>query len=279
MRFYDRLRLLSVDVALAALGGGVMAARVVGVTMPRTFYLLLPLSVWVVYTLDHLLDARRMGAAAHTPRHRFHFRYRAFLWPACTAGAVLCALLAFWGLSWLGLAFGAGMCGLVLLHLLLVKAAGSLASPLLAKELGVGVIFTAGVWGLPLLRHGWARGADWPLAILIQYFLLAMVNLLTFSLAEAHADAADHQTSFVLGVGPRAATAVTWAILAATIALGIGVAIAWPTPVPLVSEGVFAAMSFMLASILLWPRWMHAHERYRAIGDGAFLLPLLLALV
>jgi hypothetical protein len=267
-----------VDVALAALGGGVMATRVTGALMPRTFYLLLPLSVWVVYTLDHLLDARRMGAAAHTPRHRFHFRYQHLLWPACAVGAVLCALLAFWGLSWLGLAFGAGMCGLVVLHLLIVKAAGSLASPLLAKELGVGVIFTVGVWGLPLLRHRFNHPIDWPLPILIQYFLLVMVNLLTFSLAEATADAADHQTSFVLGVGPRAATGVTWAILAVHVALGVYVALAWPTRIPLVSELVFAAMAFMLASILLWPRWMHARERYRAIGDGAFLLPLLLAL-
>ncbi len=59
--------------ALAALGGGVMATRVTGALMPRTFYLLLPLSVWVVYTPDHLLDARRQAAPPPTPRHRVQF--------------------------------------------------------------------------------------------------------------------------------------------------------------------------------------------------------------
>jgi hypothetical protein len=278
-RAYAAVRLVSVDVALAALGGGVMAARVVGASPRPVFYGLLPASVWVVYTLDHLIDARRMGDTAATPRHRFHGRHAIALWAVLVPSAVVCGVVGLVALSWFGVAFGLGMVVLVGLHELIVKLAGSRASPLLVKELGVGVIFTAGTWGLPAIVRWVHVGAPaWQAGVLaVQYALLAGVNLVEFSLFEARRDAAAGQTSFVRGVGRAAAARVVVAMLLAqlplaTVMLAFGVG-----RTEAVAELVLLAMAAGLWAILRFPRTFVRRERYRTLGDGVFLLPLLMA--
>ena len=276
-RAYAAVRLLSLDVAAAALGGGVMAVRVTGGTPRPAFYALLPAAVWAVYTLDHLIDARRMGPAAATPRHRFHGRHAVALWAALVPIAIACGVVGLAELSWVGVAFGGGMVALVGLHELIVKLAGSRASPLLVKELGVGLIFTAGTWGLPTLARAWHGGGPPPwrsLLMATQYALLAVVNLVEFSVFEARRDAAAGQTSFVRGVGRRAAVRVATALLAITVALGV---VAGPGDGS--AEGLLLAMAAGLAAILWRPRAFARHERYRSVGDGVFLLPLVLAVV
>ena len=277
-RAYAAVRLVSVDVAGAALGGGVMAAHVLRAAPRPAFYVLLPAAVWAVYTLDHLIDARRMGPTAATPRHRFHGRHATALWAALVPVALACGAVGLVDLSWLGIGFGAAMVALVGLHELIVKLAGNRASPLLVKELGVGVIFTAGTWGLPAIVRWVAAGPPpWPAAVLVgQYALLAGVNLIEFSLFEARRDAAAGQTSFVRGVGRPAAARVAAALLLAQ--LPAAALIFTADPVDRWAEALLLAMAAGLAAILRFPRGFVRHERYRTVGDGVFLLPLLMAL-
>lgn len=276
---YGRCRLLSVDVALAALGGGVMACRLLGAWPHRTFFVLLPLSVWTVYTMDHLLDARRMGLDAATPRHRFHRRHLHALALLCGAAMIACLALALAGLSWIGVGFGVGMFGLFVGHELLVKLAGGRASPLLMKELGVAVVFTAGAWGLPWMlsvSQGRPIGISAILAC-VQYLLLALVNLIEFSIFEQRLDAAAGQTSFVLGIGRRRAGKIAGLLLILAVLLGAANLLADRSPPVLLAETIFGAMAVGLGLILLFPRRFARCERYRLLGDGVFLLPMLMA--
>ncbi len=275
-RAYAALRLVSIDVALAALGGGVMAVRVLRTSPRPAFYVLLPAAVWSVYTLDHLIDARRMGDTAATPRHRFHGRHAAALWAVLVPVALACGVVGLLELSWPGIGFGIAMVGLVGLHELLVKLAGSRASPMLVKESGVGVIFTAGTWGLPAIARWLHVGPPpWSAGVLVvQYALLAGVNLIEFSLFEARRDAAAGQTSFVRGVGRPAAARVATALLLAQLPLAAVVLVAGTDPT---AEAILLAMTAGLAVILRFPRSFVRRERYRTLGDGVFLLPLLMA--
>jgi hypothetical protein len=279
---YAHLRLLSADVALAALAGGVMAVRVIGASPRPAFYLLLPLSVWVVYTLDHLLDARRVGPAASTPRHRFHFRHAKTLWIFCAVAAIVCGVIGLAELSWPGIGFGFIIAGMFGLHELLVKLAGDRASPLLMKELGVAVIFTAGTWGLPLLQHlrVHPNGAlRWPVTLMAQYFLLALVNLIEFSMFEAKTDALDGHTSFVRGVGRARARHAAWTALILQLPLMLIALFRHPAATTLTAELIYTAMATGLMLILLFPRTFARSERFRTLGDGVFLLPLVMAVV
>jgi hypothetical protein len=275
---YQTLRSLSVDVAFAALGGGVMATRIVGASPRPAFYLLLPLSVWVVYTLDHLLDADRMGPSAQTPRHRFHYQYSRPLWIMTVLGAGICGVLGLVELSGLGVMFGIIIAALFSMHELITKLARGRASPLLIKELGVAVVFTAGTWGLPWMVHHRLTGRwfGWPILVMLQYFLLALVNLIEFSIYEARSDAIDRQTSLVQYSGRSAAGRVTVALLILQSLLIVPALILWHSHPVAFAEIVLQLMAVGLWIVLLFPRLAVRRERYRSLGDGVFLLPLLM---
>jgi hypothetical protein len=280
-RIYSGVRLVSLDVAAAALGGGILASRVIGSSPRKSFYWLLPAGVWVVYTIDHLLDAHRMGPTARTPRHRFHHQHFASLWIAVAIISAICAVGGWIGLSWFGLTYAAIMCGLVVMHEIIVKFAGGRASPLLVKELGVALVFTAGVWGMPWLRYriDTGRWLGWPVLLMVQYLLLAVVNLIEFSIYESKIDTADLQTSFVRGIGRRRARGIVIALLALQIPVGLLASVLDPARVVLVTEAIYLLMSIGLWIVLAKPRFAARSERYRTLGDGVFLLPLVMAVV
>lgn len=250
-----------------------MVAQLVGQPMPWVWWLALPLSVWVIYTTDHLLDAYRLQARASTPRHRFHhrhFRPIALLW-----GLGLLSCLSW--IPWLApprlLWFGLGMGGLVLLHLGLVFLVKDRTSLLLIKELGVGGIYAAGVWGGPLVLHPehWPPGVG---AWFGQFFLLAMINLLAFSMYEHDIDERDGHTSFVRAIGLGRTRRLILGLGLGVLALG-----AWRGGVGAQAagvQGVYALMLGVLWLVSFQPHWFAPGERYRIWGDAVFFLPGLL---
>jgi hypothetical protein len=63
---------LSLDVVLGAVFGQYFFARLLDIELSFPVYLVLGLSVWVIYTLDHLWDARFIKEKAISQRHFFH---------------------------------------------------------------------------------------------------------------------------------------------------------------------------------------------------------------
>ncbi|MFK7922554.1 MAG: hypothetical protein AB8H47_11395 [Bacteroidia bacterium] len=276
---YAFLQLLSIDVILGALFSGMMVAKLLVVQMPSYWYWVLPLSVWVIYTTDHLMDARRLKDKAHTPRHLFHFQYSKWIVVIWGGSILLCTLYVPWIISTEILYFGIGMGGLVLVHLALVWIIGDRIAWFLHKELGVGAIYAAGVWGGPLALY-----ADiiplWAWMMGIQFFLLALLNLLTFSTYERETDALDQHTSFVRAIGEGRTRLLI--VLLAMLIIGLGIYVSLITEPPSFLWAVQAVYALMLG-ILLWvffdeKRFRFA-ERYRLWGDAVFMLPILTLLV
>ncbi len=278
-QFYGYLRLVSLDVVAGAIGSGIMVNRFTGAELEWPFFLLLGLSVWLIYTLDHLLDAHRLRDKASTPRHRFHFRHFRWLSGIWILLAVGTGFLAVWQLSLTGVLFGLGMGGLTILHLLIVKLVGDKTSLFLIKEFGVALVYAGGVWGLPILESGtW----DEPLIILsfVQFLLLALTNLLEFSWFEVEIDQQDGHTSFVRALGKAWSQRVIFILLGVLGCVGfITTGLADPTTF----EGwltyrvalIHLLMATLLAALVLFPQWFQRYERYRSYGDGAFLIPFL----
>ena len=63
------INLLSLDVVLGALCSGFFASRIVGAEMEGPYWIVLALTVWIVYMLDHLVDAYRLKAKSSSLRH------------------------------------------------------------------------------------------------------------------------------------------------------------------------------------------------------------------
>jgi hypothetical protein len=72
MRLYRLVNLLSIDVAGGAVCSALFFAYLLNVRILPYGVIALGLSVWIIYTVDHLLDAKKIKAPAATARHRFH---------------------------------------------------------------------------------------------------------------------------------------------------------------------------------------------------------------
>ncbi len=251
-----------------------MVAAYLEVSMHWSWYVILPLAVWAIYTSDHLMDARQLREAASTPRHLFHHQYFTILLVSALLAACACVVLAFLFLGMTGILFGIGMGLLALGHLVLVKFVGERISPLLIKELGVALVYSAGIWGLPLIMSG-GLGTREAMVPAAQFLLLALANLLEFSLYEYESDKRDGQTSFVQAIGRKGTIRFTRLVLASAVGLGVFL-LATTGGAPTVRlETVFALMAAVLAALIYRPVWFMQHERYRVWGDAAFLLPIL----
>lgn len=272
---YKRIQLLSLDVVLGALGCGVMAAYLLEVQLPEIWWICFPIAVWVLYTADHLLDAARLGEHATSERHRYHvrcFRPISIIWLLLTG----CCLFLFpWVVPraylWLAIAAGA----IAAIHFWLVWLVRDRVTPWLAKEVGVALVYTCGVWGGSVVLA--PEPADWKLILVMtQFFFLALINLLTFGVYEELSDEQDGFTSWARGLGNKMSHRILLTMAFAIGMIGGFVLFFWSGSEKIwFVEGVYGLMGALLIWVARDPRKFSVNDRYRAIADGVFLIPLI----
>ena len=270
-KVYRLAQFLSLDVVLGALITSLMAAKLLACPLPLAWWIGFPLSVWIFYTADHLMDAYRLGGQAHTDRHLFHYTYfRALSILVCLGALFLlwAILLAPLSLFLLGLVIGS----LGFLHLLLAYLFRNVISKWVQKELGVALIYTTGVWGGPAALT-WENIPNkyWGLSLL--FFLLALCNLLIFSYQELPTDIQDGHTSLGRALGHKATFHVVSILLISIWIGGMGQMYYFELDKSwLWAFSISLGIGSIFASIHLFPSWFHVHDRYRIWGDGAFFL-------
>src|SRR4051812_9025759 len=94
-RAYRFLNIISVDVALGAAVGALFFARIFDAPIKSYGVLSLGLTVWIIYTADHLLDAKKITETASTERHRFHQRNFKVLFIALMVASLVVSILIF----------------------------------------------------------------------------------------------------------------------------------------------------------------------------------------
>ncbi|RLD94577.1 MAG: hypothetical protein DRJ29_05385 [Bacteroidetes bacterium] len=76
MKFYRYLHFLSLDIVLGALASSCFAARLFGTDPGYVWWIVLALSVWLLYTGDHMLDALRHRKKVEREMHYFMLKHR-----------------------------------------------------------------------------------------------------------------------------------------------------------------------------------------------------------
>jgi hypothetical protein len=252
-------RALSLDVVGGALCGGMLAESVTGAQMRLAWWVALACAVWVVYTLDHLLDARRaQGGLAY--RHRFHRRHARVLVAAAALLVVLGAGAACFlrpSVLRVGLGLAAG-CALYL------ASAQGLLLPVLPKEPVAALFYAAGIWVGPLA----VAPRSWAWAACALHALGALLNLLAYGVLEARLDARQQSRSLarLLGDAPARRLVLAGSLLGALVACALGSAAPGLRLAFVVLAIVVAAPGVLLS------RWFARHERYRIWGDLVFWL-------
>jgi hypothetical protein len=268
LRFFQFINLLSIDVAAGAMVSGLFFATIFEVQILPSGLAALGLTVWIIYTTDHLLDAHRLREPASTERHRFHqhfFKQLAFI----VVAAVLIDIVLIFLIRKPILISGLVLAMIVAIYLLVQRNLKSL------KELSATLLYCSGV-ALPALSLINYSPTPYQAILMIQFGITVLCNLLLFSLLDHSEDIRDRNSSFVTVMGAHK----TRLLLFVLFAINGGLAILQMTyfSCPMGVTTVVFSMNVILFTIFIFPGFFAAQGLYRVFGDAVFLLPLFVLL-
>ncbi len=269
-KFFRLLNSLSIDVTLGAIGCSILASKILGVSPSPLSLFALGISIWSIYTFDHLLDANSIRHWADSHRHRIHQVYFYPILSLFLGVSFFGAISILPKLNSITVQSGALMIILVLAHWVLnQKEKGK--GKWIFKELRIALIYSLGI-SIPSLS---AAGRYSILLGLFQIaiFLIASINLFALSHIEKEFDKKQGFPNSTINLDPRS---IKWRILALFSLASITIIlIHWQ------SFGNFQ-ISLVLTAILIgsiippfFTFQFRIYEAYRSIGDLSFSLSFL----
>jgi 4-hydroxybenzoate polyprenyltransferase len=259
-RYYRLANLLSLDVVAGAVCSAIFFAQLFDQPLNQLALVILALSVWVVYTLDHLIDGLSMKGTPSGRRHYFHKLHEKKLKWSLFAAICMAACGAIF-LPIRILAAGGIMLAIVALYVVSHQRLGWM------KETLVSVLYTAGVI-LPSAQDFQPDASA--LVTVVAFWFVALLNLLIFSFFDYSNDVADGQTSAATILGRKRLKWIIW-ILFVCIAVLLSV-----------HFSIFSIVLFVMALVqmllLVFERSLRNEEQFRLAGDAAFFLPALVSL-
>jgi 4-hydroxybenzoate polyprenyltransferase len=274
-RVYRIIRILSLDILAGVFCGYTFARLILDSECPPLTPAILCLTVWLIYTLDHLLDARALKEKSGKPAYRWHYDNRKILWPILLAAGIATVGLSLVFLSPRILIFGCIMGILVVLYTLVHQGMLGSRMTYLFKESWISIIYTAGIWGVPLLSYGAALDIPVLLTIII-YLLLVLINVLIYSYHDYHTDSQESQQTLATVFGRKSTSHLLRLLILSILIL---VMVAFLTLDDQAMGKVYIillSMTAVLGLIIAFPRFFSKNERYGVLADAVFLLPGLL---
>ena len=264
-RLFQHINILSLDIVAGAIVSALFFGKILEVQIKPIGLIALGLTVWVIYTIDHLRDAWKIAHPAATLRHRFHQEnFRVLLLFLC--GATIADAVAIFFIRQQVFNWGLVLTGAVVLYLIFHRSLQFL------KELFVASLYTAGVLLLSVTVTPVDLGTHHYLLI-IQFAFAAWTNLLLFSLFDQVFDQRNEQNSFVTILGRETTQIFLTVLFAVSFLLTINELL---MEMPIVPVLVLLLMNATLFLIFIFRNRLEKDDKYRLIGDAVFLFPLLL---
>jgi 4-hydroxybenzoate polyprenyltransferase len=260
VRIYRYINLLSIDVATGAVCCALFFARLLSVHILPFGLITLGLSVWIIYSVDHLLDARKVKTQASTIRHRFHQENFTLLVFVVAIGIVVNTVLIFF----IRKPVFVGGIVLVLMvgtYLVLHRWIN------FPKEILIALLYTCGVL-LPSVSVTTIALSKWPWILIVQFALTALLNLIIFSWFDQENDRRDGSGSFVLLAGDKSSRWVIQGLFVTNVVLFFF----YPFSI---SSLVILSMNLILIGVFVKENIFRRGEGYRLIGDAVFFFPLI----
>lgn len=267
------IQVLSLDVSIGACAGTLFVGHFLGIKMWWSVIVCLGLTVWLIYTLDHLLDARRIPHIAHTERHRFHQKYfkeMKFLWffvLLLTGSIVL--FIPIRTFIW-----GFGLMFIVFIYFyfqnFIIQNRNAYKEPIAA------FLYVSGIFLGPLSVYHGNLPAEL-FFLFTQYFIVAFFNMILFSFMEVESDKKDKQSSITLVFGVNKTKQLSKILIVIFITSCLtGMVLFSRNYNFIISEVIIISMGITLFGIFWKHSFFRFEERYRLFGDLVFLYPLLI---
>ena len=263
LQLYRFVNIMSLDVALGAMTGAAFFGSIFKTTLLPLGLVALGRTVWIICSVDHLLDAYKLKILAAAERHQFHqkhFRLIAILVVLATLTDITLILYVRPNVLNAGLL----LAGVVVFYLLFHRWMYPL------KEIAGAILYSGGVW-LPVLALHQGPVEDPEAYLMIPFFITALINLILFSWFGYAQDLRDGHLSLVIFIGkPTSRVVLIFLFVTQFIAL---ISLMMFTTYR-VETGVILAMNVVLLFMLLLPDFFDKNDLYRVAGDVIFLFPL-----
>jgi len=268
-RILSLFRILSLDIVAGACIGTLFIAHYLDVVLSTSVVIVLGICVWSIYTVDHLIDARKVRLHANTRRHRFHQKYFKHLIVINLITIIVGGVLAI-DLPLQTLIVGMMLTLLVVAYFIIFNN----TKIRIPKEFMGGLIYSAGIFIAPVtaLNYQFDLGI---ILIFTEFLTIAWMNLVLFSLMEVDVDILDGHQSIARKWGKKRVTSlINYMFLGFIILILLSLTMG-------MNQGFFtyqlllAVMGSTLYLIFLRRNFFKVRERYRIIGDAVFILPLI----
>lgn len=269
---------LSLDVTAGAIISSLYVAKLFGVRLEIPMLVGLGVAIWLIYTVDHLFDAKNGNRNSTNGRHAFHQKY---FKPMVYVAIMVFLIGAFnlYYLPWVTTKLGLVLAFLVLvyigsLHLLKLKKTWH-------KEVLAAIIYSFGIFVAPLsILENWDFFVFY---VFLVFFIIVVINLFVFPIFEYENDRSNNIQSIATLYGKAFVRKLTTIILAFNVLL-IVCGMVYLNPVMtgarwLDSEYILFSMTLVLALLLKFPAFFQRNDRYRFVGDGIFFFPLVYLLL
>ncbi|UXP33773.1 UbiA family prenyltransferase [Reichenbachiella agarivorans] len=265
-RTFQVVTWLSLDIALSAAVLSNAVAVLFEVELPWAVSAALFLCVWMIYTLDHLLDAKKLNQTPTMPRHAFHYRFATRIFIALLIVALFSLGLVFF-LPAITLVYGIVVAGLVGLYILLTWW----LKIFIAKEFLISILYAVGVFIGPFSCGLVLSEASW--LVFFEIMFLAVINLMLFSMYEQEKDRIDGFSSWATIFGQsRLRQMLRTSFVGMLVLLGMSLAVSLD-PMWLVFQCVVLVMIGVLFLLYLRRNLFYHNEYYRWVGDMIFFFP------
>ena len=266
LRIIHFVQNLSLDITVGAMISCWFIGDFLQLDMPPSVIIGLGIAIWLIYTADHLLDARKASNTIVNPRHDFHRRYEKQV--IILAIVIFCVGLynafhlplntIYYGVVLIGLS------GLYFLYLRYSKAQTY-------KEILAALVYTAGLFTGPMSLISGTNTAIMGLAL--HFFLLAFANLLILPMFEIDMDEQQGVNSIATRKGDKSVQLMARIVLVFGFLLIIA-QVYWNSSFVTIAP-LFLIMYCSLLALLLRPKLFQNYQLYRLVGDGVFFLPAL----
>lgn len=272
--FYRRFHYLSFDIVAGALASSCFAAGLFGAAPDWPWWISLGLTVWILYTGDHLLDAWKSRKKPQRDMHRFIFANRRNLLWFLGVATVSDLLVVLNLLDQKYLKYALVLAGLVLLYYSMRHLFRKNRVFFVPGEYFVLLLYMAGTWLGPFVDRSFPlQPADALIALMFAGVLF--MNLGVISLYDMHIDSRLGMASLARSLGQKATR---------NLVLGTGISIYLLTVLQFMVFGmdryfrfplILSAMATLLLMVLLMPSYFRRNEYYRWTADGILFLGFL----
>ena len=274
---FRSLQLLSFDVVVGALAMGVFATKLLQVSPSNWWWLVLALSVWAIYTSDHLLDGFSRKGMAVIRRHRIHYLFRVPLLIALALSVAAAVALTFLFLN-KTILIGGLLIGLfALLYLTLIRL-GQQYRYYFHKEFFISLFYVTGIWLGPVSLH-LPPLSPFHWLMLISMTLLVWYEGILVSTFEVEKDIKDGHNSFAVRFGRNKSNLFLNLLFIVISILLLILFIMVNRSINYFAVFIEVVMVSSLYPLFRFPDFFKKHEYYKTIGELIFWLPGLLYFV